>query len=405
MKQITQFATVLLVAILLASCGSETKKEKGQVVADMKARLEKLRAQKDKTEEEIQALQTKLESLDPSSTANSKVRLVAISPVETKDFLHYIDLQGTVDAQNISYIAPRGMGGQVKALFVKEGQAVKKGQLLLKLDDAIMQQQVAAAKQQLETIKTQLSFAKNLYQRQKNLWDQGIGTEVQLITARTNAETLENQLKSAQEQVKVAVEQMNTTNVLSDVDGIADIVNIRVGEQFIGMTQAGPQIKIVNKSNLKVVTSIPENYLTKVQKGSPVIVSIPDAQKDFNSVISLISQSIDPTQRGFIAEAKIPSDPALKPNQTAVIRINDYKAANAIVVPVNCVQSDETGKFVFLVNTEPGGKMIARKQAVTIGEVYGNNMEIKAGLKAGDQLITEGFQNVYDGQAVATANQ
>ncbi|MCW5916914.1 MAG: efflux RND transporter periplasmic adaptor subunit [Ferruginibacter sp.] len=404
MKQITQFATVLLVAILLASCGSETKKEKGQVVADMKARLEKLRAQKDKTEEEIQALQTKLESLDPSSTANSKVRLVAISPVETKDFLHYIDLQGTVDAQNISYIAPRGMGGQVKALFVKEGQAVKKGQLLLKLDDAIMQQQVAAAKQQLETIKTQLSFAKNLYQRQKNLWDQGIGTEVQLITARTNAETLENQLKSAQEQVKVAVEQMNTTNVLSDVDGIADIVNIRVGEQFIGMTQAGPQIKIVNKSNLKVVTSIPENYLTKVQKGSPVIVSIPDAQKDFNSVISLISQSIDPTQRGFIAEAKIPSDPALKPNQTAVIRINDYKAANAIVVPVNSVQSDETGKFVFLVNTEPGGKMIARKQAVTIGEVYGNNMEIKAGLKAGDQLITEGFQNVYDGQTVATAN-
>lgn len=404
MKQFIPFFTVLAVATIFVSCGSESKKEKGSEVADIKAKIAKLKSEKDKTEEEIQHLQAKLVSLDSSAVAASKAKLVSISPVETKDFMHYIDLQGAVDAQNISYIAPRGMGGQVKGLFVKEGQHVKKGQLLLKLDDAIMQQQVAAAKQQLGTINTQLSFAKNLYQRQKNLWDQGIGTEVQLITAKTNVETLENQLKSAQEQVKVAVEQLNTTNVMSDVDGIADVVNIRLGEQFIGMTQAGPQIKIVNKSNLKVVTNIPENYLTKVQKGTPVLISIPDAQKDFNTTITLVSQSIDPTQRGFVAEARIPSDPALKPNQTAVIHINDYKAANAIVVPVNSVQSDETGKFVFLVSTLPGGKMVAHKQGVTVGETYGNNMEIKSGLKAGDQLITEGFQNVYDGQSVATIN-
>jgi RND family efflux transporter MFP subunit len=292
------------------------------------------------------------------------------------------------------------MPGQVKAVFVKQGQFVKKGQLLLKLDDAIVQQQVTAARQQLEGIKTQLGFAKNLYNRQKNLWEQGIGTEVQLITARTNVESLENQLKSAGEQVQVAVEQSKTANVYSDVNGVADIVNIRVGETFQGMTQAGPQIKIVNTSSLKVVTNVPENYLTRLHKGSVVEISIPDANKKITSSLSVISQAIDILQRGFVAEAKIPADPALKPNQTAIMRILDYAAANAVVIPVNIVQSDETGKYVYLL-TKSNGKSIVKKQTVLIGEVYGDNVEIKAGLKGGEELITEGYQALYEGQVVS----
>ncbi len=405
MKQLTQISTILLAATILAACGGPGKKDANAELNDKKARLEKLKADKSKTDEAIEKLQSDIEKLDSNAASRSKARLVAATPVEMKDFKHYIDLQGKIDAQNISYIAPRGMGGQVKAVYVKEGQSVKKGQLLLKLDDAIVNQQVTAARQQLDGIKTQLSFARNLYQRQKNLWDQGIGTEVQLITAKTNVESLENQLKSAQEQVQVAVEQSKTTNVVSDVDGIADIVNVRVGEQFTGMTATGPQIKIVNKKDLKAVTNIPENYLTRVQKGTPVEVEVPDANKKFSSRISLVSQSIESTQRGFVAEARIPSDPSLKPNQTAILRINDYSAPNAVVIPVNTVQTDENGKFVYLLSPLSNGKTIAKKQAVTIGEVYGNDVEIKTGLKTGDQLITEGFQTVYDGQTVTTTMQ
>jgi membrane fusion protein, multidrug efflux system len=116
----------------------------------------------------------------------------------------------------------------------------------------------------------------------------------------------------------------------------------------------------------------------------------------------LISQSIDPTLRGFVAEAKIPVDAALKPNQSAIIRILDYEADNAVVIPVNTVQSDETSKYVYVLVKLANGSSIAKKQPVVIGEVYGNNVEIKAGLKAGDQLITEGYQNIYDGQMIST---
>ena len=402
MKKITQITIAASMMLFIASCGN-SQKDGSALINDKKAKLEKLKADRTKTDEEIQKLQAELEKLDSNTANSAKIKLVGIAAVTTQDFKHYIDLQGHVDAENISYISPRGMPGQVKALYVQQGQNVKKGQLLLKLDNAIAQQQVTAARQQLEGIKTQLGFAKNLYQRQKNLWDQGIGTEVQLITARTNVEGYENQLKSAGEQVKVAVEQLNTSNVYSDVNGVADIVAIRVGETFQGMTANGPQIKIVNTSSLKVVTNIPENYLTRLSKGSVVEISIPDANKKLTSSISLISQSIDLKSRGFIAEAKIPADPALKPNQSAIMRILDYSAPNAVVIPVNTVQSDETGKYVYVLTKQSNGKSLAKKQPVVIGEVYGNNVEIKAGLKAGDQLITEGYQNIYDGQVISTS--
>lgn len=397
MKKATQLSIVLFTAILIAACGG-SKKDSTATITDKKVELEKLKSAKAKNEAAIAKLQAELEKIDSATANAAKVKLVAVTTVSTADFKHYIDLMGKVDADNISYISPRGMGGQIKGIYVQQGQFVKKGQLLLKLDDAIVRQQVTAARQQLEGIKTQLSFAKNLYQRQKNLWEQGIGTEVQLITAKTNVESLENQLKSSNEQVKVAVEQMNTANVYSDVNGIADLVTAKLGESFPGMGV----IKIVNTSSLKVVTNVPENYLTRMRKGSQVQITIPDANKTINSTISLISQSIDPNQRGFIAEAKIPYDPILKPSQSAVVKILDYAAVNAIVIPVNVVQSDETGKYVFVLTRSSNGKTTAHRVVVAIGEVYAEKVEIKAGLKAGDQLVTEGFQNLYEGQTITT---
>jgi membrane fusion protein (multidrug efflux system) len=399
MKKITQISIALFATVLIASCG-DSKKDGSAAINDKKAELEKLKSAKAKNEADIAKLQAELEKIDSATANAAKIKLVAVRAVTTADFKHYIDLQGKVDAENISYISPRMGPAQVKAVYVSQGQAVKKGQLLLKLDDAIMRQNVTAATQQLEGIKTQLGYAKNIYQRQQNLWKEGIGTEVQLLTAKTNVTGLENQLAAAQENIKTLQEQLKTANVYSDVNGIADIVAIRVGETFSGMSATGPQIKIVNTSSLKVVVNVPENYLTRMHKGSPVMITIPDANKTINSAISLISQSIDPTQRGFIAEARIPYDAVLKPSQSAVVKILDYAAASAIVIPVNVVQSDETGKYVYVLTKSSNGKTTAHRIVVTIGEVYGEQVEIKAGLKAGDQLVTEGFQNLYEGQNI-----
>jgi RND family efflux transporter MFP subunit len=390
----------LLSVLIFTSCG-DSKKDGQAAINDKKAALEKLKSDKEKNDQEIAKLQAELLKLDPNSNP-SKVKLVATAPIVKQDFNHYIELQGKVDADDISYISPRGMGGQVIAIYVKQGDVVRKGQLLLKLDDAIMRQQVTAAKQQLEGIKIQMGYAKNIAQRQKNLWDQGIGTEVQLITAQNNVSALEEQLKSGNESVKLAQEQLNTGNIYSNVSGVADVVNIRVGETFTGMTAAGAQIKIVNTSRLKVVSNIPENYMGSVQKGSSVLVILPDGQKQFNTSVSFIGASIDNANRGFVIEAKLPSDPAVKPNQIALIKVKDYSAPSAIAIPLNILQNDDKGKFVMVAVTE-NGKLIARKRPVNIGMLNGDLLEIKTGLKEGDVLVTEGFASIYEGQQLTVA--
>ncbi len=386
-----------LLLLLIQSCGgSGDSSNKG--LADKKAALQKLQAEKSAIDDKIKLLEAEISKLDTSAAAADIAKLVAVTPVAVEPFDHYIDLRGKIDAENISFITPRGMGGQVKAIFVKEGDVVKKGQLLLKLDDAIMRQSLAAARQQLEGIKTQLSFARNIYERQNNLWQKGIGTEVQLISAKTNVETLQNQLQSVEEQVKVAAEQLNTTNVYSDVDGVAETVMVKVGELFGGMGQ----IKIVNTSQLKATAIVPENYLTKVQKGTPVRIDIADAGKSITSAVSLIGKTIENTQRGFVIESRIPSDPMLKPNQSVVMHILDYSSKKAVVIPVNTIQSDESNKFVYVLETKEKGVNVATRKTVQIGEVYGDKVEIKSGLTGGEQLITSGYQNLYEGQVITT---
>ena len=394
MKQ--YFIIAIAGLVLLSSCG-DSKKDGNAELNDKKVALEKLKTDKDKIDNKITSLEKDIAKLDTSAANAPKVKLVAVQTLTTTDFAHYIELQGKVDAENISYISPRGQGGQVKAVLVKQGDYVKKGQLLLRLDDAVLQQNVAAAREGLESIKTQLSYAKNIYQRQKNLWDQGIGTEVQLITSKNNVATLENQLTATQENVKSIQEQSKTSLVYSDVNGIADLVNIRVGETFIGQINGVPQIRIVNNSQLKVTGNIPENYLGAVSKGSAVIVQMPDVNKTFNVAVSFVGASIDIINRGFVVEAKLPADPSLKPNQIALIKIKDYAAANTISIPLNTLQNDDKGKFVMVASTE-NGRMIAHKRPVNIGLLNGDVLEIKTGLKAGDVLITEGFGSLYDGQ-------
>jgi membrane fusion protein, multidrug efflux system len=385
---------VLTSAVLLASCGGS---EGTGAAAEQKAKLTELKKQKEGIEAEIKKLEAAIAKLDPASAKPENAKLVAFAAIAPETFTHYIDLQGKIESENISYVTPRGGGGQVKAVYIKRGDVVKKGQLVLKLDDALQRQSVLAAEKGLETLKTQLSFAKTLYQKQKNLWDQNIGTEVQLITAKNNVETLESQLKSAEEQVKISREQLQFTSVYSDVDGVAEDVNIRIGELFAG---AG-QIKIVNTSNLKVTTEVPENYLDRVGKGSKLKITLPDINKSVEASVSVSGRIINPISRSFFIEAKLPNDKDFRPNQIAMVQIQDYTLSNAIVVPINTLQNDEKGKYVMVASKE-GGKLVARKKMVTAGEFYGDKLEIKTGLQTGDLVIVEGYQSLYDGQIITT---
>ncbi|MBS1921265.1 MAG: efflux RND transporter periplasmic adaptor subunit [Bacteroidetes bacterium] len=372
--------------LMITGCNGGSKDDNANL-ASLKKKLEAKKKEQSSLESEVRSLEEQIAKLDTSAAELQNRRLVAVSAVASQDFVHYIELQGKVDADNIVVVMPRGMPAQVKGLFVTQGDFVKQGQLLVKLDDAIILQQ-------LDGLNTQLAYAENMYNRQKNLWDQGIGTEVQLITAKNNVDGLNKQIATLKENWK-------TYSVYAPISGKADVVDIKVGETFTGATATGPQIRIVNTNSMKVVTEVPENYQKGVSTGTTLQVSVPDIGKNFTTKIKATGAIINPNTRAFTTEAKIPSDPALRVNQNAVVRIEDYASKNVIVIPVNIVQSDEKNKYVYVMVKE-GDRLVARKKIVETGMSYNSQIEIKSGLNAGDQIITSGYQLVYDGQAVTT---
>lgn len=380
---------VLLTALIAVACGSGATEKKGEA-ADKKAQLEKLKEQQAQLNDKIRAMEQDLAKSDTSAASAANAKLVQITPVQTNTFEHFIDLQGKVDADNISFVAPRGMGGLVKAVYVKQGDRVNKGQLLLKLDDEV-------TRQQIDQVKVQLNLAQTLYERRKNLWDKQIGTEMELLQAKTNVDNLQKQLG-------LLNEQHSMSNVTAEISGVADMVTIKVGEYFTPASASVKGIRIVNTNSLKVTVEVPENYLHKVNKGSEVQITFPDINKTLTSKVSVKGSMIDPTSRSFYIEARIPSSPEYRPNQIALVKIQDYEANNAITIPMNTLQNDEKGKYVMVAVNE-NGRLLARKKQVEVGELYGNNLEVKDGLKADDALITEGFQGLYDGQLLVTGDK
>jgi RND family efflux transporter MFP subunit len=256
------------------------------------------------------------------------------------------------------------------------------------LDDQLIRQQI-------EPLHVQLTAAEDTYRRTKNLFDQGIGTYQQVLTAQTQVETLKRNIGIIQKQASLMT-------VTAPSSGIADQVNVRVGEAFVGATAAGPQIRIVNTSDLKVIADVPENYLSKISVGSNVEIILPEENnRVINAKVTVVGKVINPSGRTFQIEAKIPGNSNLKPNQLAKVRIKDYGNANAITIPINTLQNDEKGKFVMLAVKEKD-KLVARKRQIVAGELNGDQLEVKSGLQNGDMLIVEGFQSLYDGQLLTT---
>ncbi len=358
--------------ILLAACGS---------TIDNKAQLDKLKKQHDQIAEQIKKLEAELKVSD---SATVKLTDVMVTDVQPSEFNHYIEVQGKVDGEDNVAVAPQ-MPGVVTAVYVKEGNPVRKGQVLAQLDDNVLQQQIAGVKQSLD-------FASNLYLKQKSLWDQKIGSEVQYLTAKNNKESLEKNLATLNQQLEMY-------KIKSPINGTIEEVGVRVGQ----MAAAGavPVFRVVNFSSAKIMADIAEVYAPKVKPGNDVLVFFPDFNEEIKSKVQFSSKYINPANRTFQIEIRLGSGKVdYRANMIAVVKINDYHNKKALVLPVNLIKDSPDGKFLF-VSRDEEGKKIARKLKVEVGQTYNGSAEITSGLKAGDKIITTGFNSLVEGQPVS----
>ncbi len=375
MKNTLYTLSILVVLVACSKGGSDQLSQK-------KAELAKLQGEEKTVSANIKKLQAEIDKLEPRKIVE-KVITVTVSPIATQNFKHFVEIQGRVDAKNNMFVSPQ-MGGAITNLFVKEGDYVKKGQTIATIDNTIL-------KQSMQEIDYQLETAKIFYEKQKSLWDQKIGTEIQYIQAKSNVEALEKRISTLKAQTAM-------TTVVSPIGGFVDEVRMRAGEM------AAPGIgivRIVNSDNLKVVAQVADTYASTIKQGDVVNIKFPDLGKETTARLTFVGQTVNPTSRTFMVEASIQKiDSQLKPNMTAVLNINDQAKGNAVIINQNLIQHTETGDIVYVAIIE-GAKKIARSRKIVAGITYNGDIEITSGLQTGDMLITQGYQDLVDGQVVS----
>lgn len=360
---------ILIGAAMLASCGGGEKKE------DKSAELSKLKKERTELDKKI----TELEAVVNKNTP-AKAVPISVMTLEPQQFSATIDVQASITGDE-NVLASSQAPGVIMSILVRPGQRVTKGQTLATLD-------AAAIKQQINAQQAQLTLTKQLYEKQQKLWEQNIGTQVQLLQAKANYD-------AATSQRAALIAQKNMYVIKSPINGTVDEVPVKEGD----MSSPGMNgIRVVSKDKLKAQAKLGESYLGKVKQGDDVKLVFAGGTDSISTKLTYVAQAVDPVSRSFLVEVKLPATGNLHPNMSAQMKIANYQKAGAIVVPVSVIQKTNEGEVVFV--TE-GGK--AREAVIQTGRNSNGMVEVLGGLKAGDQIVIAGFEELENGEAVEVA--
>jgi RND family efflux transporter MFP subunit len=372
-----KIAILTILSFVLFACGNKENNQSIEKLIETK-NINALNEKKTALQAEIAKIEAGLATLD----VKKEEALVTVVTIKDTIFNHYLDIQGSVDTKENILIQPE-FSGTLTSLTVKAGQRVVKGQILGRVDDAGMSQQLASAE-------NQYSLAKTTFDRQKNLWDKKIGSEIQFLQAQT-------QMISAQKAVAQIKAQLSKTVIRAPFSGTIDEVFAERGQ----VVAPNPQglMRIVNLGNMYVSTTVPESYIGKLKMGDLVDVYLTSLGKTYKGKVRQVGNFINPNNRSFGIEVSLPNpDNLLRPNQVAKLKITDYTNKNAIIVPTGVIQQDGTGsKFVYVVEGSNGKTGTAKKVIVEIGKSSDNVTEIKSGLSSDDIIVTEGVNTISNG--------
>ncbi len=389
MKKIVQLS---ILGMILASCGGGDSGSVGDVIAGND--LEAIRQKRSSISQELKALEDQVRLLDSAIAEldeNAKLPLVTAMTVQPQEFHHYLELQGDVMTDQNVLVYPE-ISGTLYRIYVKEGQRVSKGQLLASIDDGGLSSQLAQ-------LKTQAALAKTTFERQKRLWDQNIGSEIQYLQAKAQYEAQHSAVKQLESQV-------GKSSIRAPFSGIVDDI-IKDQGTVVAPGQGSEVFRIVNLSDMYVEVEVPEAHLPNVTPGKPVEVYFPVLGSSVSSKIRQTGNFINPGNRSFSVEIPVPNkDGAIKPNLTAIAKINDYSNKEAILIPQSVVSENAVGEQYVYVVAENGSESerISKKAIIQLGKTQGDFVEVLSGLSNGDNIIIEGARSVRDNQKVKILN-
>jgi RND family efflux transporter MFP subunit len=373
----TRILSIVLL-LTLASCGAtstDTKEAKEKQLTEYRKQISEIK-------EKISVLEEELNIEKEIEITN-----VSVEEVSVREFSHMVEVTGNVEAEEDVNVSPETQGNII-SIDVTEGQWVKKGTVLGRLNTEAIEHNIGDLKIQYELVEI-------IYKKQKNLWDQNIGSEIEYLQAKSNKESMQRKIEAMRAQLKFAI-------ITSPVSGVVDRIYQDMGEM------AGPQMpfaKVVNISKVRVYADVSERYLNSFKAGDEVEIEFPAIGKTVQAKIYRKSNIINPDNRTFRLRINLNNeDNAIMPNLISIIHLKDFYNPEAIVVPSILIKNDFNGKYLYVAKSN-NNKWNAEKYYVETGISDNNNTTLKNGLKPGDLLITKGFDQIANGSEIEFKNK
>jgi RND family efflux transporter MFP subunit len=378
---------ILFLIVSLISCeDNSTLKSilESNDVEQIKLKRKQIAAAQQDFSSKLQIIDNKLEELN----TNPQLPIVEVFAVNPVMFEHYVQVQGSVKSDELINIFPE-FSGIVKAIYVKSGDLVKKGQPLIKIDDG-------GLKEQLSQLEIGFELTKTTFERQKRLWDQNIGSEIKFLESKTMFEAQKQGIEQLKKQIK-------KTLIEAPFSGNIDNVIVKKGEVvYPGRSNL---MMLLNLDNLYIESNVPEKHIASISYGNKAIVHFPLLNKTISTTIRQSGSYINPINRTFKIEMDIEkNDLNIKPNLNSKVKINDYSNNSALMINQNFISIDSDNKeYVYKIYNKDK-KTYVSKNIIITGKNDGANVEVISGLISGDRVVSEGIRKLVDNARVKIIN-
>ncbi len=328
---------------------------------------------------------------------------VEVATVESTNVRETVSVSGDVRPWAEVTIYPE-VTGRVERIFVKEGQYVRKGDLVAQVDYEKSALAVKQIESQLRSVEIRLESLQKDYERMKRLFEQKVVAEKALEDTKTALDATTYSAEGLRSQLDLARIRLKDAKITAPISGVVSRRFIDEGEIVTesSMTKSSPLVTIVDAEKVKVVVPVGEKDIGRVKKGQRVEITL-DAypEKVFYGEVYNIFPVMDLQTRTAQVEVLV-NNPArsLKPGMFARTEIIINSRNDVLVIPVDSIIEEDGGKHVFVAEGDR-----ARLRQVITGLEEGTRIEVVSGLEKGDLLIVGGQHTVKSGEKIWIVNR
>jgi len=327
---------------------------------------------------------------------------VSVGEVRLMDIRYTVQAAGTLVALNTAVVRAK-VDGELKALRFTEGQLVQAGQVLAEIDARSFEAQVNQAQGQFARDAALMKNAELDLQRYQDLLSKDAIARQQVETQAALVRQLQGTVQADQAQIDMAKLQLSYTRVTAPISGRLGLKQVELGS-LVRSSDPNGLVNITQTQPMSVVFSVPEMHvpliMRKLKAGQALPVEAWDRDQKIRLAqgrVSTTDNAIDVATSTLRLKATLDNrDGSLFPNQFANIRLQLDTLKNVVAVPAHAVQRGAAGTFVYVVQADN----TVQVQTVQLEAVEGDWQAVKADLKAGQQVVTDGADRLRSGSVV-----